>query len=107
VIFEEKLISAVGQYLALEKDFGVYPPLFVMLSLLGVKGYTMATRGTLWPDEIHPIDRDALVLPEILVEDYDVKPDQILRSVFDAIWQAAGWHGSLNYDKDGKWVGQH
>ena len=106
VVFEGKLISAVGHYLALERDFGVNPPLFVMLSLLGVKGYKMATRHA-WPDEIHPIDRDTLILPEILVEDYGVNTDRILHPTFDAIWQAAGWSGSLHYDKEGKWVGPH
>ena len=56
--------------------------------------------------ENHPIDKDVLIVPDIIVEDYDVDPASILRSAFDAIWQAAGWERSFNYNKDGKWVGQ-
>lgn len=52
------------------------------------------------------IDRDVLLLPDSIVEDYESKASDILRPAFDAVWQTAGWDCSKNYDKDGKWVGR-
>ncbi len=106
VLFEENLISASQRFLALEQRLGVPPPFFIMLSLVDVSGYIMATRQPLWPDEVHPIDRNVLLLPDILVEDYNVDLAAELRTVFDVVWQSAGWGGSLNYDEQGNWGGR-
>ena len=106
ITFEASLSQALAQYLALERSLGIAPPFWTMLSLLSAQGYIMAPpRGIIWPDEVHPIDRDALLLPEILVEDYVDETAAMLHTTFDTVWQAAGWFGSPNYDKDGTWGG--
>jgi len=53
------------------------------------------------------IDRDVLPLPEIVLEDLSGEPGLILRPIFDSVWQSAGFNGSFNYNKDGKWCPQH
>jgi hypothetical protein len=35
------------------------------------------------------------------------EPASILRPIFDSVWQSAGFNGSFNYNKDGKWCPQH
>jgi hypothetical protein len=58
-------------------------------------------------EEVHPIDRDSLVVPEILVESFDFDAAQIMKPAFDTVWNAAGFPRSMNYDeKTGKWVGK-
>ena len=104
--YEQALLSALPRYLSIQKDIGVEPPLFIMLSLLGVCGYIMAVRRYPSLDYIQPIDRDALVLPEVLAENFDCDPAEVMKPAFDAIWNAAGWPRSMNYDETGKWVGQ-
>jgi len=104
--YEQALLSALLRYLSIQKDKGVEPPLLIMLTLLGVHGYTMATRRYPSLDYYQPIDRDALVLPEVLAESFDCDPAEVMRPAFDAIWNAAGWPRSMNYDETGKWVGQ-
>lgn len=105
--YEEQLILALQQYLATEMDWGFNPPFFIMLSLIGVKGYEVSEkRINLFPLTSYGIDRDILLLPEVLVEEYAVKAADILRPLFDAIWQSAGWDCCKNYDKDGNWGGQ-
>lgn len=50
------------------------------------------------------MDRDALLIPEILVESCDVDSATVLRPAFDAIWNAAGWPRCVNYDATtGEW----
>lgn len=72
-----------------------------MLSVLGVKGYTMYVSTILGP-EGDPIDRDILMAPEIMVESFSDDPGQILKPAFDTIWNAAGHPRSLGYDEQGR-----
>lgn len=51
-----------------------------------------------------PIDRDVLLVPEVVVEDFNVASDQVMKPIFDAVWNAAGWPGSHNYDNAGNWI---
>jgi len=109
ITYERELLQALPRLLSIQKQLGVEPPLFIMLSLLGVSGYIMAVnRSRFWlgRDDIHPIDRDALLVPEVVVESFDCDPAEVMKPVFDAVWNAAGWPRSMNYDETGKWVGQ-
>ena len=55
-------------------------------------------------DDVHTIDSDILLLPEIVIEDYEVSAKDILRPCFDSIWNACGFPRSLNYNDAGEWV---
>lgn len=106
--YEEEQLKAMPKFLSIQKQLGVEPPLLIMLSLLEVSGYIMAVNERrFWALARHPvpIDRDALLLSEILVERYDCDPAEIMRPVFDAVWNACGWPRSINYNQGGKWVG--
>lgn len=97
--FEREIIDGLGRCLIALKTLEFQPPVFVMLTLLNIKGFIMWRDGS-W-DNVIPIDRDVLVLPEKIVENYDEKPDQILRPMFNGVWQATGFAFSPNYDEDG------
>lgn len=103
--YEEALLRGLRRILDLQKRLGVEPPVVVMLSLVGVKSYMMYVAPERRFDGGHPIDRDALLIPEVLVEDLDGDVDAILHPIFDALWNATGWAGSINFDEAKKWVG--
>ena len=106
VTFEEELLKALPRFLTIQKKLGVEPPLFIMLSLLEVSGYTIAAdRKYFWRRNNYSIDRDTLVIPEILIESFECDPAEVMKPIFDTIWNAAGWPRSMNYDENGKWVG--
>jgi len=102
---EQKLVESFARYSATQEGLGAQPPVVVMLSLLGVSGYAM------WRDQDHRcllphsqvVDRDALLVPEIMLESYKCHAANALRPAFDAVWNAAGYRGSPNYDKGGTW----
>jgi hypothetical protein len=50
-----------------------------------------------------PIDRDALLLPDVIAEEFDVDVPKLLKPVFDGLWNACGYPRSLNYDDEGNW----
>lgn len=96
--YEQRLVHALNVYLKLMVALGIGPPLVVLLSLVGVKGATMPGGSSyVDPDQLRAIDRDVLILPDVLVEDFSQAPALILKPLFDAVWQAAGHMGSVNY----------
>jgi hypothetical protein len=99
--WERELIEKLGEYLSVQQELGLTPPIFVLLTLLGVKDYHVSHGA--FRDTQAPIDRDVLLLPDLLVEDCSTSADTILRPAFDAVWQAAGWRCCQNYNKEGKW----
>ncbi len=56
-----------------------------------------------WCHDQRPIDRDSLVIPEVLIEDLSCDVAATLRLAFDMIWNACGFPYSLNCNDDGKW----
>ena len=69
----------------------------------------MASPGPFWPDDSErvSIDRDVLLLPEILISEHIDRIEdtaRMLRPLFDTLWQASGRSGSPNYDQEGNWA---
>ncbi|MCH8993059.1 MAG: hypothetical protein IIA44_15075, partial [Acidobacteria bacterium] len=50
-----------------------------------------------------PIDRDVLMLPDVVFDSMDCDVPQTLQPIFDALWNAAGFVRSPCYDNNGKW----
>jgi len=112
VTYEHGIIEICQNTLRFQQQLGVDPPLFIFLTLLGVRGYTMAVgQEVAWEalgrQYAQQIDRDVLLIPEVVVENLPVNNmPMLLKSMFDATWNAAGWPRSMSYDEKGTWVGQ-
>ncbi len=99
---EHETVEAVKRYLSVQHFLAVGEPLAIIVTLTGVKGYRMYVGGLRFDTGV-PIDRDLLLIPEVIVEGYNVNVGRALRPVFDAMWSAAGYPGSFSYDHDGNW----
>lgn len=102
VAFEQSLLRGLGNYLKLLKMLDVTLPVFCLLSLIDVKGFTLGV-SNIDAEEIFPIDRDVLTLPEVVIENYSEMPEKILKPVFDLVWNACGLPRSRNFDENGSW----
>lgn len=105
--FERYVFRALAGHLALQEKLGVDPPVLVMLTLIGVRGYRMTVSAPDFEAGV-PIDRDDLVVPEIPFEGYETDPQAVaarMRPAFDAVWNACGFPRSPNYGPDGLWQG--
>lgn len=100
---EIRLIEYLPAYMEIFKKFNIDPPIFLFLTFTGVKGYRIPENARWWDDETFPIDRDIVLIPELLIENYEFEPAQLLKPVFDSIWNACGYVGSPNYSSDGLW----
>ena len=105
--YEARLVAGVQKYLKLMNALEIEPPLVFMLSMVGVKGVTLGVAPHFRGSGLVPaIDRDVVLLPDVLVEDLSQHPAKILKPIFDAVWQAAGHAQSCNYDQAGEWKPQ-
>jgi hypothetical protein len=102
--YEKELIEVTAKYLKLHQLLEIEPPIFAMISFLNVKGARLGVDEFRIHQPDHPfIDRDHLILPEVRIDDYGADIAQVLRPVFDAVWNAAGWQRSWNYNEQGEW----
>jgi len=101
---EQKILQTTARYFKTAKQLGVPLPLIITLTLTGVKGYGIAS-GSVYQNfrPTHTIDRDTLLLPDVLLEDYTTSADVVLKPIFDALWQAGGMNGCQHYDEKGRW----
>jgi hypothetical protein len=102
---DEGLIKAVQRYFRLLRDLGVESPVFLLLSLVGVRGYRMLQKGFQpYPSPLRPVDRDALLVPEVLVPSLEQDLHALqrhMRPLLDAVWNSVGLPRSPHYDENG------
>ncbi len=89
--YEQHVIEGIGNILSLQKELGVEPPLFVMLSFLRVRDYVVAFSGTHPSGEGHPIDQNDLLLPEEVIETFDSDVESVMQRSYQIVWNAAGY----------------
>jgi hypothetical protein len=103
---ESELFEVLLHVRSIQKQLGVEMPLFILLSLIGVKGYEMGYNRERYVVAGHPIEQDNLLVPEAVMNSYEDDVDKVMRPVFDTVWRACGWPGSPNFDENDKWTGR-
>jgi len=100
--YENALIKSLSIYLSALKVLDVELPIFVLLTLVGVRGYSMFVGEKRFNIQGNTgINRDNLFIPEVIIENYPAAPEEVLKPCFDALWNAFGFSGSPNYDDAG------
>ena len=98
-----RLIEFLPECFALMRNLRCAPPVLVGISLIGVRGSRLLASRVV--QGIEKIDRDVLMLPNILVEDLSVRVDQLLKPTLDLVWNACGVASSPYFDANGNWTG--
>ncbi|MGB3549698.1 MAG: ATP-binding protein [Candidatus Binatus sp.] len=101
--FEQEIANLTRIYMNVIQSLRAAPPIFLMLSLLRVRDYTIVNE-TMGLPASGKIDRTNLLLPDVMVEKFPCDVHELLRPVFDAAWQSAGRDRSASYDAQGKWL---
>lgn len=104
-MLEKCMLESVSRHLAIYQKLGIESPIVVMLSLLGVRGIELSASGSP-PFSTKPIDRDNLIIPEVVLPNNQADVVAYLRPIFDAIWRSGGWRKSETFSDDGKFRGQ-
>lgn len=102
--YEESLIRVLDLYCSSLVKKSINGPCIVFLSILNVKGYRIRQTNRYFTLDKSPIDRNNLLLPDVYIEDMNhFSAPEIMKPVFNMVWNACGYPGSKNYDKNGKW----
>ena len=89
------------------KNFKVQTPIYIFISIIGAKGYRILYDDINGNKKItDAIDRDIVSLPEIEIKDYNLDLKTNIKFIFDMIWNACGERESINFGKDGSWIGE-
>ena len=74
-LVEKQILSATSRYLKTAERLGVTPPMVLMVTIHAVKGHAMATNSA-WQNfnPTNLIDRDTLLLPDVLIEEFSTRP---------------------------------
>jgi hypothetical protein len=98
--FERDVIRAVNGARQVFQVLGIQPPFVIMLTLLGMKGWTMSA-----PDGYFrgggTFGRNPTLVPDMLIESLAGDLAVTLKPLLDLAWNAAGWPGSIYYDQNG------
>jgi hypothetical protein len=101
---ETDVMKGVQHYVMKLRTVGLDGPSSVLVALLGVKGLRASYGAYELPwDKDNLIDRDLLILPDILIEPERDDLATLMRPAFDALWQAGGYERSFGYDAAGNW----
>lgn len=99
---EKEIMDFTKECLLFQKKLGVNPPIFLCLTLLGAKNFSIPEKEHDPFSKIRPIDREDLLLPKIRIEKFDIIPEKILKANFDRIWNACGHPRCLDYNEKGE-----
>ncbi len=107
--YERDLIKATKSYLEGMSLLGLTAPIAISLTLLGCRDAMMyidefVTRRLESMRILHGIDRDSVVVQDIVIDDLKADVTTAMKPIFDAVWNACGFPRSLNYDEQGNCV---
>lgn len=106
IVLERTFLNAVRRLLLIEEYYmGVRPPLFVILSLIGIQGYTVMEQNARYNNS--RIDRDSLLFPEVMLETFRCNIEQEMKTILDILWNSVGWPECPHYNPSGtEWKDQ-
>jgi hypothetical protein len=100
----ENIKEGMNQYMSFQTKIGISPPIIFYLSFLGVFGFKIPNSPGEWfLDNIHPIEREDLILPNMVIDKSTITFEELKPSM-DSFWNACGYPNCGEYDKNGAWI---
>jgi hypothetical protein len=101
---EDRIATAVSDYLKYWNEKSVGPPYYLFVSILFAEGFSAIT-GSMWSDgDRVRLKRRHLLLPsQVLTQAAGTPVTTLLRPTFDLLWNGFGYAGSINFDERGRY----
>jgi len=97
---EEMIWTFMNRVPVIYKYLKINTPIIALLTMTGVKGFQLGVQGYRHFSNSIEIERDTLMFPELLIEDWNIKIDSLIKPWFDSMWNAVGKKESPNYVDD-------
>jgi hypothetical protein len=106
--YGEAVVTYLPQCFEIIKKLGCSAPVLVGISLIGVRNMKLEVdlEVALRMGGASAIDRDVIMLPEIVVENLSTPADSLLKPTLDLVWNACGFRSSPYFDAAGSWRGR-
>lgn len=105
VWLETRIMDYVEDMVQLLINISFNPPFYVYLTLAGIKDLKISLPSNLrYIDDVALINVNDLRLPPVIIDGGDFNKFEKFKPIFDVIWNAGGFSGSLNFDKDGNYI---
>ncbi len=104
--FEYYLIRKSYEFINILKKLKVQTPIYIFIAIIDAKGYRILYKNNNEEKITNAIDRNILSIPELELKRYDNDLKSIIRMAFNMIWNACGEKESINFDNQGKWLGE-
>lgn len=101
---EEALIEYIPRYMNVYNKLNIDAPIFLFATLIDVKDYSITKKQSWISSRPYPIDRDIVLIPEIIIEKKKFDLIKGLKPLFDSMWNACGYKSSFNYNSEGERV---
>lgn len=99
----QKTINTTEEMLQFYKKIGITPPILISCAIINGKGFTIPIDS--WLDRNGEIDRDMLLIPDVLIDDLSIDASKFLQPIFNSIWNACGYTTCPAYDDTNKFIG--
>lgn len=105
-IFAQEIRTSLRGSVEGLKLLEVEPPFVVFFTLCGTRNLAIPSHGRpTGPRAVaRSFDRDELWFPGQILDSWDASVDQLLKSLFDILWNASGWTDCPYYDDNGTWM---
>lgn len=100
---EKGIINELKRFLAELNSLDISCPIVITVSFLKVNGFNMDSNNFNYISQ-HPVDRDHLFFPEVLINDYSEQIELVIKPIFDSLWQAFGFSKCRHYNDEGEWI---
>lgn len=100
---EQIIINELKRFLTELSSLDISCPIVIAISFLKVKGLMMSSEDFNYWSE-HPVDRDHLFFPEVLINDYSEQIELVIKPIFDSLWQAFGFSKCRHYNDQEEWL---
>lgn len=102
---EKMIMQSFNKYVNILRTLKISVPVAIFVSLVNIKGYSFQAGQfqPIYPNK-HPHRKEILNLREVIIQNWDEPGDKIFRPIFDSLWNAYGYIGSVNYNEHGNWT---
>jgi hypothetical protein len=103
VTFETDITTFLDACLAFYKRLSIGMPVVLFVSLVGMQDCELVMHRHLdtWHNHVSRSDRDSLLLSEVIIENSTANLANLLRPVFNAVWNSIGWERLYRCDDTG------
>jgi len=101
-LLEQEILKGVNSYLPLMEKLKVGLPIYCFVTLIGIQNHHFAGHQQFFRNRVGP-RKEVLRLRESKIESFEISTSEILKPVFDSLWNAYGFEKSPNFDDQGNW----